>query len=220
MNVQETVFVMMRAYPMLYPTRVRALARLFDSFDCSWVNGELIDHERVDPESARDFLPYKPEDVTETGDAKKDQYIVHNRWENAKAQFVYDNAHLMSADRYSEFRKHSTIRFGGRHFADIPADVTADWLDAAKELAMAVSTHQYFPDRTYAPDHLTREREELENSAKLCTQFLERFAVITPCPFERAARLEKVTREAQALGFALVPAEATPAEGAASPPAM
>lgn len=203
MTVQETVFGMMRAYPTLYRTRVMALARLFDSYDSKWVNGELLLNE---PRGNTAFLPYPPAKIIETGDARSDQDVVFHRLANAKAQFVYDNAHMLSKDPHSAFGKHSSIRFTGKRFDDMPEDVSQEWLEAAKELANAVRVHKYYPDTTYAAEYLKQQMFELEASAKLCSQFLERFKVLTPCPFERAHRLETVTREALALGFVLVPA--------------
>jgi hypothetical protein len=202
MTVQETVFVMMRAYPTLYPSRVIALARLFDSYDSQWVNGELIDNEH---RLGEDFLPYKPEELVETGDVEKDCYLVAHRRQNSKAQFVYDNAYLMSKDLYSRFGKHSTVRFNGRHFDDMPEDVAPEWLEAAKELARAVCVHKHYPDTTYAPEYVRNNEAEQQASVARCTQFLERFKVITVCPFDRAARLRTLTREALALGYILVP---------------
>jgi hypothetical protein len=213
MNVQETVFTMMRSYPTLYRTRVMALARLFDTHSSSWVNGELIDNEapRESP-----HLPYSGNDLEETGDLHKDSSVVFHRLQNAKAQFVFDNASLMSRDTISGFDKHSGVRFAGRHFDDIPADIKPEWLDAAKELAHAICHHKYYPDTTYAADYIQNQAREMELSVKLCQQFLERFKVITPCPYERAARLEAVTREARALGFILVPVESAITESTPS----
>lgn len=213
MNVQDTVFSMIRSYPTLYRSRVMALARLFDQFDAVWVNGELFDKE---PRGNQDFLPYSVEQVTETGSDRVDRDLLFHRRENAKAQFTYDNAHLLSRDTLSSFDKTSSIRFAGRHFEDIPADITPDWLDAAKELAGIITIHKYRPDTTYAADHLERENRDLESSVKLCKQFLERFKVVTVSTWEHANRLKEVTREALALGFKLVPVEATPPECATS----
>ena len=201
MNVQETVFGMMRAYPTMYRSRVMALARLFDSYDSEWVNGELIDNEH---RSGRDFLPYPPEKLVETGDLREIHDVLFARRQNAKAQFVYDNAELMSKHSFSSFGKHSTIRFSGRHFDDIPADITPEWLEAAKELAQAVVSHKYYPDTTYAADHALHQAKEEAASVAICNQFLERFRVKAIDPIVSAARLSVLTREARALGYALV----------------
>lgn len=200
--MQDTVFGMMRAYPTMYRSRVMALARLFDSYDSEWVNGELIDNERRLNE---DFLPYSPEKLVETGDPHEDNGVLFSRRQNAKAQFVFDNAGLMSKDQYSTFGKHSTIRFAGRHFDDIPTNVTPEWLEAAKELAHAVCLHKYYPDTTYAADHALNRAQEQAASVAICTQFLERFRVKTLDPIRSAARLTTLTREARALGYILVP---------------
>lgn len=206
MNVQDTVFGMMRAYPTMYRSRVMALARLFDSYDSEWVNGELIDNA---PRSGGDFLPYPPDKLVETEDQHELNNVLFARRQNAKAQFVYDNAGLMSKDLYSAFGKHSTIRFAGRHFDDIPADISPEWLEAAKELAQAVVGHKYYPNTTYAADYTLNQAKEEAASLAICNQFLERFRVKAIDPIVSAARLSVLTREARALGYSLVPDSAT-----------
>lgn len=212
MLVKDTVLKMMRYFPQLYPTRVDALLRLFDSFDTKWVNGELVDLEAYD--ESFPYLSYSAEEVADPTDDRKLSDVIANRWENAKAQFVHDNAYLMALDPFSHFRSDKTLSFEGNRFRDIPADITEDWMDAAKELARAVMAHKYFPKRQYAPQEVERQRDAVAASAKICEQFLERFKVITPCPYARAARVKELQREALALGLNLTEADGTPPKSA------
>ena len=208
MTVQETICEMMQNYPTMYRSRVQALARLFDSYSTHWEDGCLIDTDR--PSSPdRNPLPYPNTLANPTTDTEVDDALFERR-ENAKAQFVLDNAHLMSRDLYSSFESNYPIRFEGKRFEDFPENATKEWHDAAVELAHAILRHTYWPDSTYAPEEEERRRKDQAKSQDLCKKFLERFRVITPCPYERAARVKELHREALALGLNLTEADGGP----------
>lgn len=204
MNVQQTVCLMMRAVPTLFRTRVMALKNLFDSFDTEWVNGELVSHER--PSADRDYLPYAehevalPEDLDQVEDISD---LLFKRSENAKAQFVHDNAELLSRHTTSHFDLEHAIHFSGRRLMDIPDDVSDDWLAAAKELANAIMHHKLQPKPGYTEAYAAAQQRQQDESARVARQFLERFNVIKPCPYARAARVKELLQEAQALGMHL-----------------
>jgi hypothetical protein len=209
MLVQETVLKMMREFPWLYPTRVTALRRLFDASYTHWMNGELISTDNSG--EGRDYLPYSPAEVADTDGTCDIRGVLFHRKENGHAQFVYDNAHLLSRDILSNFDKHTSICFDGARFADMPEDITADWLDAAKELATCIRFHKYWPDTNYAPEYEQGRRDEQAKAVKICEQFLERLKVIQPpCRYARAARVKELLREAQALGMQLTEADGSP----------
>lgn len=210
LNVENTVRTMMELYPTLYHSRAVALLNLFDSYHAKWRNGELIRLEADDGRSS--YLPYpEPADVADPTEQAEVRNVLFHRRENAKAQFVYDNAYLLARDTFSSFPKTYAVSFEGNRYDDIPEDVTPDWFEAAKELARAILVHKFRPKDGMAKDYQDREQKDHDRSVVRCRQFLERFQVITPCPLERAARLTKLQREAEALGLALVDKNGQPA---------
>lgn len=213
MNVESTVRNMIELYPTLYRSRAMALLNLFDSYHTVWRNGELIRLEPDDGNSS--YLPYpEPADVAdpaEEADSCDVRNVLIHRRENAKAQFTHDNAHLLARQTFSSLPSTYSGSFEGTRFDDIPEDVTPDWLAAAKELARIVMSHPFKPKDGRMKEYQDRERKDHDRSVERCKQFLEQFQVITPCPFERAARLTKLQREAEALGLALVDKNGQPA---------
>lgn len=201
MNVQETVFQMMQTYPTLYRSRVMALAHIFDSYHAEWKEGELISREPYG--EGRDFLPYPPDKLVVNAENRIHD-VLFAREENAKAQFVYDNADLLSQDTGSRFEADQFVTFKGRHFDDLPETVAKDWLDAAKELASTVLAHKPTAKGSYAPEYVAQQQRSQKESADICRQFLERF--LPPksmCLYARAARVTELLREARALGLVL-----------------
>lgn len=208
MTVQQVVIKMMQDYPSLYRTRALALKRLFDSPSTRWVGGELVDGE-ASTEPRKDYLPYKAEDVAFPNPDKSPSSVIFARQQNAAAQFVHDNAALLSKDTNSGFdSREYHLTFEGRRFTDMPADVTPEWLEAAKELAFAVIAHQRDTQRPMDPKMQKHAEEQQDAAKKLCQQFLERFkAVPGPDPWVRAHRVKELYREALALGLLLTEAD-------------
>lgn len=210
MNPKTTVTQMLRSYPSLYPTRVTALLHLFDSTETIWKDGELIHtdptmYERnnyLDDETADQAAYEKALHTDRESDMARD--LLFTKRENARKRFVHDNAALLAADTSSNFRKGRAIDFKGRRFDDIPEDVKPEWLEAAKEVAFAVLAHKFINLNGYNAEYAQRFERELEQSKRVCTQFLERFKVVQICQFARAARIAELQREAAALGLSLV----------------
>lgn len=208
MQVRDTVFTMMLRFPWSYPTRVDALLELFDSYNTQWEKGELVFQTPLDNKGSH--LPFSPDKVADPENYESVSQVIAARQANAQAQFVFDNAYVLSHDKSSYFRPSKPLLFEGKRFADIPPDITPDWLEAAKELAWAVVQHKFFNDGSYGPAELERKQEQQERSVKLCQQFLEKFKVIRPCPYERAARVTKLLQEAEALGLNLTESDGSP----------
>lgn len=203
MNVENTVRKMIELYPTLFSTRAMALLSLFDSYHAEWRNGELIRLESDD--DSRSYLPYpSPDEIADPAESEGVRDVLFHRRENAKAQFTYDNAYLLARDKFSSLPKTYAVSFEGNRFDDIPDDVTPDWLEAAKELAQIVLIHRFKPKDGMAKDYQEREQKDHDRSVERCKQFLERFQVIKPCPYARAARMTALRREAEALGVEVV----------------
>lgn len=209
MNVHHTVMRMMLAYPSLYRTRVMALLNLFDASHTDWKDGELV-HLYPEEYAPRNFLEDESAAVAAYEAEKHDndpglavRDLLHLREQNAKSQFVHDNAELLAANTSSNFGKGYPISFSGRHFDDMPDNVAPDWLEAAKELAHAIRGYTYINVSGYVAEYVQRNEKELEHAKKICTKFLERFRVVPIDPYTRAARIAELQREAAALGLQL-----------------
>ena len=209
-TVQATVERMIRAFPTLYRTRAMALMALFDSSSARWVNGCLVDPQYEVPRSDDDILPY-PEATPLASDGSNADQVLFEREENAKARFVFENAHLLaSGKRFArQLEREYSVDFDGRHFDDMPEDVDPEWKSAALELALVIVAHR--PTQREDQDRAYRESraKRHEEAQALCRQFLERHQVSKPCPYARAARVKKLLREAQAIGMVLTESDGT-----------
>ncbi|MBK6616319.1 hypothetical protein [Ottowia sp.] len=210
---------MMRSYPTLYRTRVGALIHLFGDSDATWVNGELQLSEQyngagneLDDISEQQLAFDSATTEEERGFAARD--LAFKLRERAKQLFVFENAAVLAAAR--DLALDGPPRFTGKHFDDMPDDVTPDWLEAAKEAAMAIAAYKFTPDTQYVHAYNEQRRVAAEESKKVAQQFLERFQVTRIDTYFRSQRATELLREARALGLGLTDAKGQPVTAAES----
>lgn len=161
---------------------------------------------KISPFCLSGYLPYpnakKPASLE--GELARDlDNLLFELRENAAAAFVHDNADLLARDRQEGFEKTHWVTFDGQRLLDLPEDAAPEWLEAAKELALAVLAHQSDHKSGYVEEYKRTQAKQFATAQKVCRQFLERFKLISTNPYERATRAAELLREAQALGLNL-----------------
>jgi len=216
MKVNETIVAMMKSWPSMYSTRKDALRNMFSSSNYHWVNGELVPScegvlypsrllsEVLDDEDKAvakiDALKSKNAAEWEITSAIGD--LLHIRRQNNECRFVWENAELLAVENTSKFRANPSLN---KDTFNLPADVTSEWFDAAKDLAISILVHKFITHPEYIESYDKREMAEFERAKVLAQEFLDRYN--PEKVMERNEKLEQVRKEAKALGYELVKAE-------------
>lgn len=175
MNVVETVTVLIKNWPTLYPNRATALKHVFTSPRWQWVDGELVpesDHEIVRDESLSPLHDEVKGDLDEQLRTSK---------RNAIVDWTVANAELLAQDTMSS-PEHNCLWLPDSYnrFNDMPEDVADDWKAAALDMARTLyhttreaekGTHEYNAHRALMPfmraHNLIREEDVSERIAAL-----------------------------------------------------
>jgi len=213
MNVTDTVVMMMKSYPSLYKSRVTCLQHIFDHYYTQWVDGELVFEDPAEYTRADDWRQGEDKAIAKIASASNEtdknfaiDDLLFVREENSKNQFTNDNAEMLAHcsfhSRYNRFQ-YAPREFEGRHLFDMPENVKADWKEAAKELAAAISFYKFVPNSKTTAESNANTQAGVERSKEIALRYLN---TLDPGKAERQrqADIAKLREAAAKLGCDIV----------------
>lgn len=215
MTPNDTVFMMIRAFPSLYRTRNDALKALFDNPNAYWENGELqFDSKSMDEFGKlrdRSFLPdhyqlkhakkelqrllSEPEGDSDNLSLKLGQKLqqacealILNLAEHEKDITSFQKAKVYSRLVSSSFDSNPS-NFSGVHLKDMPENVSPAWRDAATGLAKAIMSHVYISDKPFGQIVNDQDYKQFQDAQNVAKGFLEGIGGIRVNSQERINRI-------------------------------
>jgi hypothetical protein len=210
-GVNEILAKLISDWPSLYRSRLSALSRVFSYYD-NW-SGGFPHHDYPDRDESLD----QPLDETLDGsDARsyRNSAILRKRHERMEDLFIRENAEMIAAAESGKFRDFtSTPDFSTYYLNRMPLEtMNADWRAALEEFCRAILLysedklrHRKALQGTCA-SYIENEVSRLNSSKAAAQEALSRLGKSGEQESrERAALIQKLHYEAEALGFTLTP---------------
>lgn len=215
--IESSCIKMLRTYPDLFASRADCLMHLFSHPGTRWdTNGQLsfID-ENTELERSTPVLA--DEDAAIAALRHDHNNSFHRRYcevdlrlqvrrNNAAANFVLINAELLAVERNSRLSRAPNPVFA--RFDDMPEHAAQEWVSAAHDLAIIVC--DYVMGEPYVwqnQEAQAQVQDQIKAAQTRCAAFLMR-SKTGGLDQTRAARLDALRQEAEALGYTIVARDA------------